>query len=848
MPVAGCVTALGSLGAQRLTRRGVWSSSQGCLSSQRGDSQTRYFAKRFAFTLTADTNIVIALSSTQDSYLYVLNGHSATGTIRARNDDADSDTCDSRIETRLAAGVYTIEATTRQARTQGSFTLTVTTSTPTTPTPPAPKPTPVTPTPVTVTGLSKRYTASVDSPVRVAFSYQPTTARMTLRQPALAGLTLTASHRTGNATVTGTPTRAGVYEATLTFTQPGRADTTKLTIAASCPQGHQQQTDRSCRRLPACITPLGHVSSVDLTKQGTLQTGCLLAAPRQGADSSGYHAKHYTFTLNNDAHATIELSSTSFDAYLYLLHGHTPDGAVVAYNDDNGATSNSKLANLQLAAGDYTIAATSFRFMRTGDFTLKLRAITPAVTTLKPAYTITVGERSLTGFNITPAGVAVPALTPAATPGLTTEIKHRDHLELDGQPSLSLTAHRPGKWQLTIKLTQPGRVDLTRITITAICPTGTTPHINNKTCTPIQTVPTTCQIKKLENRNRIWWGRVTATRIFTNFSIDESDPAGGCASINNNSTVSYYFSFTVPEGAPPARLKLTVDETFPLVESLTLWKQLPPKPRGQIKVHKAAHVNATSSSASIASIALPAGTYITEIARTTGAGYSLNLQIEAWIPLPSKAYADVKKIGNTGLNGAGMTLEEFLETRGSLCYDEHPTCPTDADNPFDPLNPTHPWLPFTTDECSIPQKLIQGIEIWINAMILLHRPQLSLSQLINLRQYFQNNATFGTQTVPFVYACMRHDFNWRNLYRTEHHLKHGDTWNTSVRNEADDRFYSDLKRLCNVGQTKQSVTHKLYKWKLEITDRNKCINVATALYFGVQTWPIILIKYGNSKV
>ncbi len=108
------------------------------MSSQRGDSQTRYFAKRFTFTLTADTNIVIALSSTQDSYLYVLNGHSATGTIRARNDDADSDTRDSRIETRLAAGVYTIEATTRQARTQGSFTLTVTTSTPT--------PTPVTPT------------------------------------------------------------------------------------------------------------------------------------------------------------------------------------------------------------------------------------------------------------------------------------------------------------------------------------------------------------------------------------------------------------------------------------------------------------------------------------------------------------------------------------------------------------------------------------------------------------------------------------------------------------------------------------------------------------------------------
>ncbi|MCY4067996.1 MAG: pre-peptidase C-terminal domain-containing protein [Acidimicrobiaceae bacterium] len=189
-PVAGCVTSLGSLGDRRLTRPGSWSASQGCLSSRRGDSQTRYFAKRFTFTLTVDTNIVIALSSARDSYLYVLNGHGAAGTLRAQNDDADSNTRDSRIETRLDSGAYTIEAITRQARTRGSFTLTVTTSTPT------PTPTPVTPIVVTFSGLSKRYTASVGNPVRVAFSYQPATAQMSLQQPTLAGLTLTASHPT----------------------------------------------------------------------------------------------------------------------------------------------------------------------------------------------------------------------------------------------------------------------------------------------------------------------------------------------------------------------------------------------------------------------------------------------------------------------------------------------------------------------------------------------------------------------------------------------------------------------------------------------------------------------------
>ena len=818
------------------------------MSSQRGDSQTRYFAKRFTFTLTADTNIVISLSSTQDSYLYVLNGHSATGTIRARNDDADSDTRDSRIETLLAAGVYTIEATTRQARTQGSFTLTVTTSTPTTPTPPAPKPTPVTPTPVTVTGLSKRYTASVDSPVRVAFSYQPTTARMTLRQPALAGLTLTASHRTGNATVTGTPTRAGVYEATLTFTQPGRADTTKLTIAASCPQGHQQQTDRSCRRPPACITPLGHFSSVDLTKQGTLQTGCLLAAPRQGADSSGYHAKHYTFTLNNDAHATIELSSTSFDAYLYLLHGHTPDGAVVAYNDDNGATSNSKLANLQLAAGDYTIAATSFRFMRTGDFTLKLRAITPAVTTLKPAYTITVGERSLTGFNITPAGIAAPTLTPAATPGLTTEIKHRDHLELDGQPSLSLTAHKPGKWQLTIKLTQPGRVDLTRITITAICPTGTTPHINNKTCTPIQTVPTTCQIKKLENRNRIWWGRTAVTQDYATGSTDDANSEGVCASMNNSATVSYYYSFSVPAGAPPARLTLATNESKPLVTSMTLWKYLTASSSRRATVHQAAKADTANSAAQIESIALPAGTYLAEVSRATQQNSSGSFTLTVWVPKPSRTLADVKRVGNIDAGILGMTLEEFLDTRGSLCYSKHPTCPTNADNPFDPLSPIHPWLPFTSDGCSIPQRLLKISQVVIKALLVVFPMNLSLQRFSDSLKYIKNEATFGDQTVPFVYACMRHDFNWRNLYRTEHHLQHGDTWNNTIREAADRQFYKDLRNLCNVTQSSALATHSYYTWSLNSDQMEACRDTAITMYFGVSTYKMSNIIYTNNQL
>ena len=81
-------------------------------------------------------------------------------------------------------------------------------------------------------------------------------------------------------------------------------------------------------------------------------------------------------------------------------------------------------------------------------------------------------------------------------------------------------------------------------------------------------------------------------------------------------------------------------------------------------------------------------------------------------------------------------------------------------------------------------------------MILQHSPPFTTPQLVDLAQYIRDHATFGTQTVSFVFACMRHDFNWRNLYRVEHHLRHGDAWNDTVRAQADDRFNLDLKRLC----------------------------------------------------
>ena len=56
----------------------------------------------------------------------------------------------------------------------------------------------------------------------------------------------------------------------------------------------------------------------------------------------------------------------------------------------------------------------------------------------------------------------------------------------------------------------------------------------------------------------------------------------------------------------------------------------------------------------------------------------------------------------------------------------------------------------------------------------------------------------------FESACMRHDFNWQNLYRIEHDVDPSlDSWNQTSKDESDNRLLADLLRVCRaaVGNT-----------------------------------------------
>ncbi len=111
---SSCRTGL-SLGS---TARGNWAPA--CVSVHRTGSNARYYT----FTLTKQTNVQIDLTSSVDSYLYLLTGASAGGNVLSSNDNSGG-RGNARISRTLPSGTYTVEATTNLPGVPGAFTLKV---------------------------------------------------------------------------------------------------------------------------------------------------------------------------------------------------------------------------------------------------------------------------------------------------------------------------------------------------------------------------------------------------------------------------------------------------------------------------------------------------------------------------------------------------------------------------------------------------------------------------------------------------------------------------------------------------------------------------------------------------
>ena len=116
-PTDMCLEPLGMLPR---TVSGTWASD--CES----EGQDNNYARYYTFTLAGETRVAIYLTSSRDTFLYLRQGEGRTGTVVHDNNNVGRGSINSRIEETLAAGTYTVEATTyyRSAVT-GDFTLDV---------------------------------------------------------------------------------------------------------------------------------------------------------------------------------------------------------------------------------------------------------------------------------------------------------------------------------------------------------------------------------------------------------------------------------------------------------------------------------------------------------------------------------------------------------------------------------------------------------------------------------------------------------------------------------------------------------------------------------------------------
>ena len=355
---------------------GTW--AEGCDSEVSGRGHARYYT----FTLDQQSAVTIDLESEVDTYLYLRSVAEATsGDVLHLNDDIESGNTNSRIIATLAAGTYTIEATTYNPGETGTFTLTVSGLDETT--------TPGTdncePDTIEADGsVNGTWAAGCDSSVDARGYARYYT--FTLDQQSAVTITLESNdadtylYLRSDSNRTGTPvafdddspdtTRSEIQQ-TL---QAGRYTIEATTYA----EGVTGNFTLTVSGLDGTTTPgIGDCDTVTITDDGE-QSGQWAAGCESSVDARG-HARYYTFTLEQQSAVTITLESDDADTYLYLRSGDARNGNFLYEDDDSPDTTRSEIQQT-LPANTYTIEATTYSTGETGSFTLTVSGLAGTTT------------------------------------------------------------------------------------------------------------------------------------------------------------------------------------------------------------------------------------------------------------------------------------------------------------------------------------------------------------------------------------------------------------------------------------------------------------------------------------
>ena len=349
-------------------------------------------ARFYSFTLAQQAEVTITLDSNDaDTLLYLRQGDARSGTALHENDDHQGSRSKSQIQETLAADTYTIEATTYATGETGSFTLTLsglgTTA-------PPPGPTPSDPCGETVTGDGAipgtwasgcdsetpgrgharfySFTLEQQSEVTITLESGDADTYLYLREgDARSGAVYCAEcenddHQGTNSQIQQT-LAAGAYTIEATTFNAGETGSFTLTLSGLGTATTPEPTPPT----PTPTDPCGDtLTDGDGTYHWEWASGC------DSEIRPGSHARYLTFTLAQQSEVTITLESGDADAYLYLREDDARSGAVYCAeceNDDHQGT-NSQIQQT-LAAGAYTIEATTFNAGETGSFTLTLSGL-----------------------------------------------------------------------------------------------------------------------------------------------------------------------------------------------------------------------------------------------------------------------------------------------------------------------------------------------------------------------------------------------------------------------------------------------------------------------------------------
>ena len=357
------------------------------------------YARYYTFSLSQETDLVVDLTSTQDPYLFLLEGAGKEGEVEAQNDDVESGNTDSRLTITVGAGSYTLEATTFNASVTGDFTLSIAGPTEGSS---SGGPEPVTDPCVeelgTLTATTTRtgsWASQCGSENREGKFARYYTFRLSQETDLVIDLTSTqdpylflleGAGKEGDVKAENDDVESGNRNSRITMTVAadsytlevttyGTAVTGDFTLSIAGPKEDDASTEPQPEGDP-CVENLGTLTATT-TRTGSWASDC------ESTNREGRYARYYTFTLGQETDLEIDLTSTE-DPYLFLLAGAGKGGNVEEENDDVESGNRNSRVTISVQAGTYTLEATTYNAAATGDFTLAIAGPTDDSSTIGP--------------------------------------------------------------------------------------------------------------------------------------------------------------------------------------------------------------------------------------------------------------------------------------------------------------------------------------------------------------------------------------------------------------------------------------------------------------------------------